>query len=376
MDAQQPVFEPYSVRSEKIWCVERSALHGVLSMAAAETAGVRVHHNVSVRHVDPHSPSLLIEDRTGTRRVPCEHIVGCDGLRSVVRRSLPNQIAPDDVERMAIGYKEINLPPTLSTTSFHYWPRGEIFFGAFPTLTGGFNGSLFMPLAGDQLSFSAVRDGNQACRLFNDIFADLLPMVPDLAEQFTANPVRTISTVRSERWVFDDKVVLVGDACHAMAPFMGHGMNCGFEDARILDECLSAARGWTRSALLEYERRRKPDADAITEISFEHYRHLAVPQPADRRTVQRQAVAERIYRTYPKTFCSLYERCAFRADMSYARALSWHRTTERILDLLVEEGTGVTAEDFAESLRGAIGRLPRNLHQPELDDFVSALIQS
>jgi kynurenine 3-monooxygenase len=383
LNAGEIEFEPYSVRQENIWCVERDALHRLLSKAASETVGVRVFHNVSVRRVDPYSPYLVIEDSAGIRQVTCKHIVGCDGVRSVVRRSIRNQTVPDNVEQLTIGYKEFDLSPQavsrspLSTTSFHYWPRREIFFGAFPNLDGGFNGSLFMPLEGDGASFSATRNGDHARALFDDNFPDLTPIVPDFSEQFAAMPVRTISIVRSERLVWEDKIVLVGDSCHAMAPFMGQGMNCGLEDVRILDKCLAKANGWTRSALLEYERMRKPDADAITYISFQHYRNLVAAPPADTRTVKRQALAERIYRTYPQIFSSLYERCAFHGDTSYSRTLSWHRTTERILDLLLESGSesiaSVSAENFAESLYRAIARLPEDLFQPELHGFASTL---
>jgi kynurenine 3-monooxygenase len=334
----ETVFQPYSSRGEQIWCVERDLLHQRLSSAAAATPGVRCLYGVDVREVDPSSPSLVVDDGGGPRRVGYSLVVGCDGVHSVVRRSLG---LPDAVERLAVGYQEINVSSSLDTTSFHYWPRGDTFFGAFPRARGGFNGSLFMRL-----------DRTPPVLDFPD------PPVTDVAA-----PVRTISTVRSSRWVWQDKVALLGDACHAMAPFMGHGMNCGFEDARVLDECFAEAGGCTEAALAKFERMRRPDADAISQISFEHYRNLVAPPPED---APRQGWADWLFRSYPATFSSLYERCAFDDEMSYSQALSWHRTTERILDGLVESGSMTSR---ADSLHRAIANLPEDFRQPSLQDF-------
>ena len=34
------------------------------------------------------------------------------------------------------------------------------------------------------------------------------------------------------------KVLLLGDAAHAIVPFYGQGMNCGFEDCVVLNELM------------------------------------------------------------------------------------------------------------------------------------------
>jgi kynurenine 3-monooxygenase len=55
---------------------------------------------------------------------------------------------------------------------------------------------------------------------------------------------------------------------HAIVPFFGQGMNCGFEDCRILDELIEKnGDDWTL-ILQEYQTLRKPDADAIAVSSL------------------------------------------------------------------------------------------------------------
>jgi kynurenine 3-monooxygenase len=42
------------------------------------------------------------------------------------------------------------------------------------------------------------------------------------------------------------KATLIGDACHAIVPFYGQGMNCAFEDCVELDNCLEEFGDWMR----------------------------------------------------------------------------------------------------------------------------------
>lgn len=49
-------------------------------------------------------------------------------------------------------------------------------------------------------------------------------------EQMLQNPSGLLGTVRTTNWNTLGRVVLLGDACHAIVPFFGQGMNCGFED--------------------------------------------------------------------------------------------------------------------------------------------------
>lgn len=59
-------------------------------------------------------------------------------------------------------------------------------------------------------------------------------------------------------WVQDGNVTLLGDAAHAMTPFLGHGAACGIEDAVVLARALaasdSAAEGLARYQAARHER--------------------------------------------------------------------------------------------------------------------------
>ena len=65
-------------------------------------------------------------------------------------------------------------------------------------------------------------------------------------------------------WVINNKVALIGDAAHAMVPFYGQGMNCGFEDCRELGELIDEHEGKWSDIFPAYQKQRKINADAIT----------------------------------------------------------------------------------------------------------------
>jgi len=77
----------------------------------------------------------------------------------------------------------------------------------------------------------------------------LLDQIDDWSQVLTAR----YGDVRMARW-YGDRIVVLGDAAHAMSPQLGQGVNLALADASCLADCL--AREPMREALREYQRRR------------------------------------------------------------------------------------------------------------------------
>jgi salicylate hydroxylase/6-hydroxynicotinate 3-monooxygenase len=72
------------------------------------------------------------------------------------------------------------------------------------------------------------------------------------------------------KW-WDDAVVLLGDACHPMTPYMAQGAASALEDAAVLTRCLEGVeRDGLPKAFALYEATRKPRASAIQAGSSEN----------------------------------------------------------------------------------------------------------
>jgi kynurenine 3-monooxygenase len=95
--------------------------------------------------------------------------------------------------------------------------------------------------------------------------------MPDLATQFLSNPLGTLGTIYCDTWHYRDRALLLGDAAHAIVPFHGQGMNCGFEDTIAFDECLNLMDGNWEQLFARFYELRKPNADAIAEMALENY---------------------------------------------------------------------------------------------------------
>ena len=72
--------------------------------------------------------------------------------------------------------------------------------------------------------------------LFRANFPDALALMPNLAENYFANPTGSMVTVRCFPWHQEGNILLLGDAAHAIVPFFGQGINCGFEDHKTASQ--------------------------------------------------------------------------------------------------------------------------------------------
>ncbi|GGU44184.1 FAD-dependent oxidoreductase [Lentzea flava] len=331
---------PYSRDRRPIWSVERARLHRLLLDAAEATPGVRLCFDQQVREVDLDSPAVVV----GSRTLRCRLVLGCDGAHSTTRAALVSRGAREEVRTLEMAYQEIDVPGGwLDPSTMHYWPTGDGFFGAFPLPSGDFAGSLFMRLDGPAPSYASVSGGYDLLGMFTSRFPEPAAAIGDLAGQLASKTVSTITIASCDRWVWEGKLALLGDACHAMAPFMGHGMNCGFEDVRTFVGCLDSIDD-TASALAVYEKSRVEEAKAISALSQQHYHTMANPPPDKAAVLVEEALRERLFDLFPERFVPLYEQCAF-TEESYATLLR----NDLLLESLVEELLGIHGPELVSA---------------------------
>ncbi len=333
-------FVPYGrLESEHINSVSRGALNAAL-MTLAEREGATIHFNRKCAAFDIDAGLLELRDELSgkTRRSKVTRVIGADGSASAVRTSLlaktGSAFSKDDLEH---GYKELTIPAgssgvfQLEKNALHIWPRGQYMLIALPNLDGSFTCTLFLPMFGEP-GFSTLRQEQDIISLFEAQFPDAVPLMPALVEDFFSNPTGHLATIRCGLWHFDGKVCLLGDAAHAIVPFFGQGINCGFEDCSVLNACLRRHLPDWESAFAEFGNLRKANADAIADLSLANYHemrdHVASPRFALRRQVE-FALEEK----FPKAFIPRYSMISFHR-MPYAEALQRGQIQDAILDEL------------------------------------------
>ena len=130
-----------------------------------------------------------------------------------------------------------------------------------------------------------------------------------------------LGTLYLDRWHLDGRALLLGDAAHAIVPFHGQGMNCGFEDAVELADLMDNADKFDAAGVFaEFQRRRKPNADAIAAMALENYVEMR-DSVADAHFLLMRALERMLAARHPGRFVPRYWMVTF-SRLPYATAFA------------------------------------------------------
>jgi kynurenine 3-monooxygenase len=352
--AGQQRFLPYGQRAtEQIYSVSRAALNALLYEIAARRHGVEYRFGEQCIGVE-RDGTPLIETRDGRRRhLAADVVFAADGAGSEVRRALTASGAVTSHEELLDhGYKELTLAArdgefALEPNALHIWPRGGFMLIGLPNPDRTFTATLFLPQHGEP-SFASV--GNNAEAFFTREFPDAVPLLPALAQDYASHPVGHLGTVHCRPWSFANRILLVGDAAHAIVPFHGQGMNAAFEDCAALDALLGQYAGphghdWP-AIFAEFEAARAPNARAIAEMALENYREMR-DEVRDAKFELKAELAFELERRFPGRFIPRYSMVMFHPEIPYAEAQRHGREQARILRELTVNADSLREVDFA-----------------------------
>jgi kynurenine 3-monooxygenase len=330
-------FQPYGKNeSEVIHSISRAEL-SIALMNAAEAQGVKIRFQWRCTGIDLKTGVLRIrhEETREERKVECETIIGCDGSASAIRGEMIKRNRFNfSQEYLDYGYKELTIPSgpdgrhVLETNALHIWPRGNYMLIALPNVDGTFACILFLPFEGidsfEQLNTPAVMKD-----FFHEHFPDAVPVMPGLANNFFANPTGAMVTIKCSPWHAEGKALLLGDAAHAIVPFFGQGINCGFEDCTVFLELLDRHGGDWERIFREFEKQRKINTDAIADMAVENFVEMR-DRVADPQFLLRKKVELALEAKYPDLFVPKYAMVTFHR-IPYAIALRRGQIQDRLL---------------------------------------------
>jgi kynurenine 3-monooxygenase len=274
-------FAPYDRDPNKfINSIGRASLNTAVIEAAQQYPNVRVKFNHRCTDVDMDGPvaHLLNTETNQIIESRADAVIGVDGAFSAVRQAMQRQIEGFEYDEsyLAHGYKELTIPPTpdngwrMEKEALHIWPRKSFMMIALPNPDGSFTCTLFWEFAGPR-SFETIKTDEEVRRFFEEEFPDAVPLMPTLLEDFNENPTGSLVTIRCAPWYHKDRVLLLGDAAHAVVPFYGQGMNAAFEDCVVLDGCLAEFPEDREHAFAQYFLRRKENADALADLAVQNF---------------------------------------------------------------------------------------------------------
>jgi len=312
-------FQRYGTReTDVINSVSRAGLNTLLLDAAGAAGNVTMEFDTRVLDVDPESGVLDVvvgESQAVTSR-EAGVVVGADGAFSSIRTRL-HRLDRFDYRQdyLEYGYKELSIPAggsgefQMEPNALHIWPRGGAMMIGLPNPDGSFTCTLFWPLDGP-LSFSALKSATNVREFFSTHYADAVPHMPRLGFEYLENATSSLVTVRCGPWSHEDRIVLIGDAAHAVVPFYGQGANAAFADCPVLTRCIESHRGDLARAFHEYYVGRKRHLDVLAELAIANFvemrDHVSSPMFRGKKRLERI-----LHRVFPAWFVPLYSMVSF-----------------------------------------------------------------
>jgi kynurenine 3-monooxygenase len=355
--ASDLTFQPYGKdEAEVIHSISRAELNIAL-MNAAEAHGVKINFQQRGTGIDLKTGTLQLRDeRTSEEQfIESSVVIGCDGSASAIRGEMFKLNRSNFSQQyLDYGYKELAIPAgpggkhAFEPNALHIWPRGNYMLIALPNVDGTFACILFLPFEGAD-SFAQLTTREEVVQFFRLKFPDAIPLMPELADNFFANPTGSMVTVKCSPWHVEGRILLLGDAAHAIVPFFGQGINCGFEDCTCLLQLLDRHGATWESVFREFDRARKVSTDAIADLAVENFVEMR-DRVADPRFLFRKKVELALEAKYPRLFVPKYAMVTFHR-IPYATALRRGQVQDRMLTELCEGIERVDDLDWSKADR-------------------------
>lgn len=303
-------YQPYGHGHECNYAVGRGYLNSFW-INEAEKSGARLHFSKMLKNFDLNEGTatfastaapggvdrrldVIVKEDDSEQLEKVEDIdliVGCDGAGSASRGLMLAQ-KPLGLKTNFVnwGYKEVTFPLSassgLSSQSLHIWPRGGHFLMALANPDGSFTGTIYVDseadypdgtkpeLSGDSRTFENTTTSEAVSRQFwEEYYPDVIKRIGDpVVSEYRENTAGVLGTVRLDEYHLAGHrttALLAGDSCHAVVPFFGQGVQCGFEDVFVLGQLLEKG-GSLEDAAKEYSRKRVRSCHALREMALDN----------------------------------------------------------------------------------------------------------
>ena len=288
-------------------------LEPVLQQCVQASAGITTLYQTQVLSYAQDEQGVLAHCRSLSDghefSIRAEYLVGCDGGRSMVRKTIGASLqgtavvsrvqstylrAPDLLARMQTE------KPAWATFSVNAQRSGNVY-----AIDGKEHWIVHNYLRDNEADFDSV-DRDRCLRAILGVGEDFEYQILSKEDWFGR---KLIADKFRDRRAF-----ICGDAAHLWVPMAGYGMNAGIADAMNLSWMLAAhLNGWAPAALLDaHERERKPITEQVGRFAMGHAQELmrkaqSVPQEIEDDSPEgeaaRQSFGQVLYELNVQQYC-------------------------------------------------------------------------
>jgi kynurenine 3-monooxygenase len=335
-------YQPYGKKDEAIYSVPRGKLNAMMMNLAEDKGNTEIHYQHQCMDADLEKGHITLKNLI-TQEVfedKADVIFAADGAFSAVRYNSMQKVDRFNFSQFYIedGYKELLIPADengnykLEKNALHIWPRGRFMLIALPNEDGSFTCTLFMPYENEKYAFNQLDNDAKIDDFVKKVFPDFYELIPNLIENWHQNPLSSMSITRCFPWTVG-KFALMGDSAHSTVPFYGQGMNAGFEDCFVMWELYNKYKNWEKT-FKEYQKIRKPDGDALQDLSLDNY-YVMRDHVGDEKFLLQKKIEAKIHQLHPTKWVPLYSQVSF-SNIRYSQAYKNGKIQENIMSKIMD----------------------------------------
>ncbi|NET42638.1 NAD(P)/FAD-dependent oxidoreductase [Okeania sp. SIO2B3] len=237
---------------------------------------VKVKFDCSCVGINLESQEAILQSDNGEKfTTKYDRLVGADGVGSQVREVLSarsdihcqHNFIPDVYKSLHVPRIAPDQTIELAGNYIHSSTLGKgIRLVMAPQPDDWLHGTLIFPPDNNPLENCTTDEAVLTYFQENIPFLKPLMRLEDAAV-LRQRPVSKIMTVKCDRMHVGDRILLVGDAVHAVSPSIGQGCNASLQDVQVFAQCLDRYEDKWEEALPAFTAERLSDIHALRELS-------------------------------------------------------------------------------------------------------------
>jgi len=292
-----------ALKGSPYWVIHRADLQGALRDEVESRSDIELRLGCQFEDVSSHAKGLTVVQRSGASRQQelAAALIGADGIWSAVRHHLLPEVQPRFSGLIAWRgtLDTTQLPREYTSRRVQLWMGPKAHLVTYP-ISGArrINVVAVVPGQWNRPGWSEPGDGNEIKTAFVAAGWHAIPrMLIGAVDGWRKWALFTVPG--GDQWT-DGTVALLGDAAHAMLPFVAQGAAMAIEDAAVLAKCIAERQNeglGLAAALQRYARLRRPRVTRLQRSALHAGRifHLAGPLAVARDLVIKAMGPERMW---------------------------------------------------------------------------------
>jgi kynurenine 3-monooxygenase len=366
---------PYGKESQSIFAIRRLDLNKLLLSAAEKLGNVKIHFDTKLQTINELASEAVFinlkDSRVTNHRFT--RLIGADGAFSKVREWMESQGATSvQIDSSEYSFIETKVPlvrnlydPQWQNDYLHFWSSDGSLIISQTCVEDTFTSTFLNHQTGED-SFEELDTEEKVREFFSRAYPSISEHHEELIEDYYGSPVNKITTVKCSDWTYKNNILLLGDACHAMTPFYGMGMNVCFEDCSSFNNLLERMDDHWGRAMSVYSVERKKETDAISDMAYNH--RNGIFNRSNQNFAKKWKLERMIWSAYPDLLLPEYTLVAF-SHMPFSEVQELCKMQDDILnDILGESGDEIfhNAPAFHKIVKRESARLMETWRSTEI----------